>query len=445
MTTSDADRTVGLQDSQTILAALPAALREGIFATDSATGHIMYWSKGAESLFHYAPSEIIGWTPEILYPGRASFERFSELTDTQLRSHELWRTEWEYQRRGGDRFPAEVTVTGVAEPKFASGARLFVVRDVGDRKRAEAALRTRVYQLGLLARFGHRALAATRTAQVLEQSADVVTQALHVEFCAVYELLADGHTLKLTAGKGWKGDVVSDEAARVRTESPNAYPPLSTKAIVVRDFRKEHQHDPDTLLGRHGVRSGLSVLVPGPARPFGVLAANASRAGAFNQDDVPFLQDVANILAEALERLKVEGALRRSEARLRDLIHTAQDAIVSIDQHGQMTVFNDAAQRMFGYSAEEAIGRNVTLLMPEPYASEHDRFIARYQRTGEARAIGRIRTVVARRKSGEVFPAELSVTETAEDRTSHYTAIVRDVTLLTQRTGDRSEDAWARA
>jgi two-component system, LuxR family, sensor kinase FixL len=90
-------------------------------------------------------------------------------------------------------------------------------------------------------------------------------------------------------------------------------------------------------------------------------------------------------------------------------------------------LFNPAAERIFGYARNEIVGQKVNLLMAEPYATEHDGYIEHYERTGEARAIGRIRTVTAKRKNGELFPIELSVTKIAEDQDVQYAAFIRDV------------------
>ena len=106
--------------------------------------------------------------------------------------------------------------------------------------------------------------------------------------------------------------------------------------------------------------------------------------------------------------------MRRGQAWLQSLIETTQDAVLSIDRQGRVVLFNPAAERIFGYARDEVIGQKVNMLMAEPYATEHDEYIARYEKTGEARAIGRIRTVTARRKDGEPFPIELSVTEIAD-------------------------------
>ena len=117
----------------------------------------------------------------------------------------------------------------------------------------------------------------------------------------------------------------------------------------------------------------------------------------------------------------------KAETWFRSLIEADQDAMVSIDAQGRVDLFNPAAEHVFGYSKTEIQGQKVNVLMAEPYASEHDGYIARYERTGEARAIGRIRTVAGRRKSGEVFPIELSVTQVAARGDIRYAALIRDI------------------
>ncbi|MBX3026762.1 PAS domain S-box protein [bacterium] len=119
--------------------------------------------------------------------------------------------------------------------------------------------------------------------------------------------------------------------------------------------------------------------------------------------------------------------LQLTDARWRAVFSAARDAIISIDAAGIITLFNPGAAQVFGYREDEVLGRNVAMLMPEPYAADHDAFIRRYQRTGVAHAIGRVRHVQARRKNGEVFPIELTVSEARLGDEVLYTAILRDI------------------
>jgi PAS domain S-box-containing protein len=152
------------------------------------------------------------------------------------------------------------------------------------------------------------------------------------------------------------------------------------------------------------------------------------------------MQGIVLVFRDITQRRQAEERRRQLEAQLRGLIDTTQDAVITIDRRGCIDVFNPAAERIFGYTRAEVQGQNLQLLMPEPYASEHDGYIARYERTGERRAIGRIRSVAARRKNGEVFPIELSVTEFALGGDVRYGAFIRDISekvRLQERLMDR--------
>jgi two-component system sensor kinase FixL len=114
-------------------------------------------------------------------------------------------------------------------------------------------------------------------------------------------------------------------------------------------------------------------------------------------------------------------------ARARSIVDRARDAVISITSAGAILDFNRAAERMFGYEAAEVVGSDVSVLMPSPDRERHAEYISRYERTGEARAIGRIRDVRALRKNGETFPAELAISEVRVGGDRIYTAIIRDV------------------
>jgi two-component system, LuxR family, sensor kinase FixL len=124
----------------------------------------------------------------------------------------------------------------------------------------------------------------------------------------------------------------------------------------------------------------------------------------------------------------VTGGLARREAHLRSLLDTVPDAIVVIDEKGMIRDFSPAAERTFGWEAEAVRGRNVSMLMPDPYRSAHDSYLERYYRTGDKRIIGKGRVVVGQRKDGSTFPIELSVGEMNVEGARHFTGFVRDLT-----------------
>jgi len=123
----------------------------------------------------------------------------------------------------------------------------------------------------------------------------------------------------------------------------------------------------------------------------------------------------------------MESLLRESEARLRAIVQTAVEGILTIDERGIVESMNPAACRIFGYQPEEVIGRNVSMLMPSPDCEKHDGYIANYLRTGRAKIIGIGREVVGQRKDGTLFPMDLSIGEVRLDNRRLFTGFVRDI------------------
>jgi PAS domain S-box-containing protein len=123
-----------------------------------------------------------------------------------------------------------------------------------------------------------------------------------------------------------------------------------------------------------------------------------------------------------------QAAVQASEARLRAIVDTAADGIVTINQWGIVEFVNHEAERLFGYSRAELIGQNVALLMPSPDRERHDGYVARYLHTGEARVIGIGREVTGRRKDGSEVPLFLSIGEFTLGGERLFTGILRDVT-----------------
>lgn len=119
--------------------------------------------------------------------------------------------------------------------------------------------------------------------------------------------------------------------------------------------------------------------------------------------------------------------LRDTNERLRAILETAVEGIITIDERGIIESFNRAAERIFGFPAAEVIGENVSVLMPSPYRQEHDGYLANYRRTGRAQIIGVGREVVGRRQDRSEFPMDLAVSEVRLADRRIFTGFVRDV------------------
>ncbi len=137
---------------------------------------------------------------------------------------------------------------------------------------------------------------------------------------------------------------------------------------------------------------------------------------------------LSGIMIDIDDQKQVEEALRTRESHLHSILETIPDAMIVIDGNGIMQFFSSAAERQFGYSEQEAIGRNVSSLMPNPDRSRHDGYLARYRSTGERHIIGIGRIVTGQRKDGTTFPMHLSIGEMQTGGAPYFTGFVRDLT-----------------
>ncbi|MFC6857077.1 response regulator [Marivibrio halodurans] len=228
---------------------------------------------------------------------------------------------------------------------------------------------------------------------------------------------------------------------------------LSLIALLVASYRREEagfsklrQYVAAVILGcavatMHYVAMQAAVFYPiSGAEPFtddlsqGILALFVSlgtlvlAVGVVAASFAARLKETARVLAEeAQQRKAAEEAARADQARLQAIFDTAAEAIIVIDVDGIIRKWSQSAERMFGYPVEEVVGRNVAMLTHGISSAEHDGFIDRYRRTGEARIINIGREVVARRRNGEQFPVELSVGEAVVGNESFFTGVVRDI------------------
>lgn len=134
------------------------------------------------------------------------------------------------------------------------------------------------------------------------------------------------------------------------------------------------------------------------------------------------------VLNDVTHRIEMEYALSKSEARMRSIFNNVSDSIIIIDEHGIVEKLNPSAERLFGYSAEELTGHNISKLMPEPERSLHDSYLKNYLRSGKARVIDTRREVSGRKKNGAIFPMELGVSKFDVDRRRFFIGTVHDIT-----------------
>lgn len=202
------------------------------------------------------------------------------------------------------------------------------------------------------------------------------------------------------------------------------------------------------VIGRH-----FSIFYPEPAVAAGKPARDLERArdeGRFEQedwrlrkngseflahvtltalyDDAGELRGFGKVIRDITEQRATERKLAASVEQFRSILSTVPDAMVVIDEAGAIRSFSAAAERLFGFTEEEMLGRNISVLMPSPDKELHDGYIEHYLRTGEKRIIGRGRVVTGQRRNGSIFPMELAVGEAITEGARVFTGFIRDLT-----------------
>lgn len=146
------------------------------------------------------------------------------------------------------------------------------------------------------------------------------------------------------------------------------------------------------------------------------------------RDSAGALRGFGKVVRDITDQRAAETAVARRENHLRSILETVPDAMVVIDERGTISSFSAAAERLFGHTQADVIGRNVKMLMPDPDRRQHDAYLDHYRRTGERRVIGKLRVVTGQRLNGDTFPLELSVGETLSGGQRIFTAFLRDLT-----------------
>lgn len=162
-------------------------------------------------------------------------------------------------------------------------------------------------------------------------------------------------------------------------------------------------------------------------RPSGVVR-HVRSAGLVHADEEGTPARLAGTLLDISDWREAERSMRESEARMKSILDTVPDAMVIIDQNGVITTFSVSAEALFGYSASEAVGRNVRMLMPPPYRDRHDDYLRRRPPTGERRILRMRREFAGLRKDGSVFPIELTVSELVTGQQRLFIGFIRDLT-----------------
>ena len=226
--------------------------------------------------------------------------------------------------KGGQRVLLEVNSQLIYAGGVAIGVQ-GIARDITERHRVELELRAREQKQAAIAELGQTALAGTDLAAVFDDAVRCVTRTLGANYCTVTELLPERETLQSCAGFGWKNGLMGHAGVPTGAGSQAGFALLSGVPVLTADLETESRFKVPRVLREHGARSGMSVIIHGSGRPFGALSAFACKQDAFSQSDVHFLQSVANVLAAAIDRKRLEDERSQHVSELATRVLQAQE------------------------------------------------------------------------------------------------------------------------
>jgi PAS domain S-box-containing protein len=333
---------------------------------------------------------------------------------------------WRIERHRDPGRPIEIKYRSnawarVVENRTREGGIVLIRTDITEIKNREVELQTRVAQQNAIALLAQLALQPVHLDRLLAKATDLLTRTLNVPVSSVLELSSDGRQLVMRATTGWPREYVGRMRFPIDEAFQGGYTLKTRTPVMFSDPLRETRFKVNPMVIERGLVSGLMIAIEGGAQPFGILTTYSERANAFGEAEINFLQAVANVLANTIQR-------RQQEARLRAILDNSVDCIISIDEHGTIESANAAVERMFGFTEAELIGTNITGLMPEQYRNAHRTQLANYLATGESKVMGGVRELKGLRRDGTVFPVDLGVRELNLGSRRVFIGSIRDAT-----------------
>ena len=285
-----------------------------IFMLD-AEGHVVTWNIGAERAKGYRAEEVVGKHMSVFYTAE---DRAREKPAQLLRlaalhgrvEDEGWRV-----RKDGSRFWGDVVITRLQNAQGQLVGFAKVTRDLTARKRAEEERAVRTQQQAAVSEIGLYALRTRDLEAVMEHAARVVASTLGTEIADVLELMQDGSCFVLRAASGLARGLVGLARITARRASRPGFA-LTAEPCVTQDALAERRFSSPPFLVEHAVQAGISVVIHAPGHagsPYGVFEVHAKSPRSFSDDDVHFMQTVANVLAAAIVRRRAEEQRRAAE------------------------------------------------------------------------------------------------------------------------------------
>ncbi|HEX5415922.1 MAG TPA: PAS domain S-box protein, partial [Chloroflexota bacterium] len=309
--------------------------------------------------------------------------------------------------------PPEAAADEVAQ-RFHLNSMFERIRQTAAAERMQARERPQ----GVISELVAEAFGDTDLTRFAQKAAARVATCLGTEYTKVLELLPGGTHLLLRAGVGWRAGLVNHATVDAGIDSQAGYTLLANQPVIVDDLRTETRfHGPPLLVG-HRVVSGMSTIIHGRDRPWGVLGTHTITRRRFTDDEVSFLQAVADVLSLAVERRQLADA----HAQLIAIVESSTTAIIGTDRRGVIVGWNPGAESLLGFAPAEVVGQTISILVPAGPGEVPD-FLREWIERGES---VKDRDTTLLRSDGQLVDVSLALSFTGPE--GGAVLVVRDMT-----------------
>ncbi|KAA5541324.1 PAS domain S-box protein [Roseiconus nitratireducens] len=276
--------------------------------------------------------------------------------------------EKEVQSRGGQWFMRRINPFRTSENKIEGVVMTF--SDVTSVKVASRQIENRERQQAIIAQLGRAALSGLDLAELLDRAVVDLAETLETEFAKVLQLEEDRRKLKLVAGYGWREGLVGSALVPTGIDSQAGYTLQSSAPTITKDLRKEKRFSGPELLSEHEVTSGMSVIIGPEDAPWGVLGVHSKQSKQFSVDDANFVQSVANLIWEAIQRKNHETKLRDNEVRMQAFLSNSAVVAWMKDEQLRYTYMCPTFENRFDLDQSEWIGKTDFDVWPDEIAKQ---------------------------------------------------------------------------
>jgi PAS domain S-box-containing protein len=405
-------------------AAITDNIGEGVYALDR-HGRLTFMNPAAQAMLGWTEEDLLGKSMHdaIHFQRRdgtavpASECRLVEVLRTGERFHN---TGDSFTRKDGSLFSVEYVSSPFRADGQVAGA-VVAFQDIADRKKTEAELLERAHQAVFGAAVGAALTKAENLPQALVQCAEAMVHNLGAAMASIWTLAETEQVLELQ-GSAWARRPLFGPQARVPVGEFRIGEIARDRRPSLQDLTAGQEREDDKDWAR---REGMVAFAGYPLivedRLVGVMGMFATRP--LTETALHALASVADEIALGIDRARAAEALRASEARTRAVVDHLMEGLIIVDEQAIIRAVNPAAERIFGYTAGDLLGRPLAILVPDSAGPDSSSFLQKAQR----RAIGRITEWEGRRRSGEVFPFELSLFEFRTPEGRRFGGSVRDV------------------